>query len=102
MAKVHLSVRVERSTGNEFWLYTTHHAHGSADRVDEAGVQGAVVHSKGVVLVMLNQVHYRVELQGLHKAILVVLLQDLDQLVAPSFPGTVRPRLRNDHLHKNK
>lgn len=76
-------------------MVTTHHAHGPADRVDEAGVQGAVIHGQGVILVMLNQVHHRVELQGLHKAVLVVLLQNLDQFVAPSFPEDSKLKNQN-------
>ena len=87
-----------RHTTKEMWtqkVVTTHHAHGPADRVYEAGVQGAVIHGQGVILVMLNQVHHRVELQGLHKAVLVVFLQNLDQFVAPSFPEDSKLKNQN-------
>ena len=55
----HLDTRPKRCERRR--VVTTHHAHGPADRVDEAGVQGAVIHGQGVILVMLNQVHHRVE-----------------------------------------
>ena len=48
------------------------------DGVEQFGVEGLVVVTQWVAHVVINQLHDRRELQRLHEAVAVVLLEDLD------------------------
>jgi len=52
----------------------------------QCNVQRIVVVSQRVVLVIMNQFNHRRELQWLNKSKLAILVKDLNQLIASTFP----------------
>ena len=56
------------------------------DGVEQPGVQLGVVLGEGLVPIVVDQLHHRVEGQGLRKAVFAIPVEDLDQLVIPTFP----------------
>lgn len=66
--------------------------------MDQHQVQCGIVFHQRMVLIVPDELHYRSEGEGVGETVLPVVVVNLDQLVMPLFPISLKKIKRQKHL----